>query len=64
MNLAVLYAIVLAMLSITTMEKQKSVDGIRGLFSLEPYFVLSPIGIDKSWPIHTSLYFSLLSTIS
>jgi hypothetical protein len=56
-NLAVLYVVVLAMWSMTAMKKQKSNDGIRGLFFLEPWYTLWPVGIDKSWPIHTSSQF-------
>jgi hypothetical protein len=40
------------MWSMTAMKKQKSNDGIRGLFFLEPFYTLGPVGIDKSWPIH------------
>jgi hypothetical protein len=46
----------------TAMNKQKSNDGIRGLFFLEPFYTLWPaVGIDKSWPLHTSSHFSMLS---
>jgi hypothetical protein len=43
-------------------EQQKSNDGIRGLF-LELCYTLWPVGIDKSWPIHTSSNFTMLSNI-
>jgi hypothetical protein len=45
------------------MKQQKSNDGIRGLFFLEPWYTLWPVGIDKSWPIHTSSNFTMLSNI-
>jgi hypothetical protein len=48
----------------TAMKQQKSNDGIRGLFFLEPCYTLWPVGIDKSWPIHTSSNFAMLSIIS
>jgi hypothetical protein len=47
----------------TPMKKQESIDGIRGLFFLEPCYILWPVGIDKSWPIHTSSNITMLSNI-
>jgi hypothetical protein len=43
-----------AFICIAAVKQQKSNDEFRGLFSLEPYYTLWPVGIDKSWPIHTS----------
>jgi hypothetical protein len=41
-------------------EKPKSNDGIRGLFFLEPWYTLWPVGIGQSWPTQTSSQFSKL----
>jgi hypothetical protein len=51
------------MLSVTAMKQQKSNDVTRGLL-LEPCYTLSPVGIEKSWPIHTSSDFAMLSNSS
>jgi hypothetical protein len=45
------------------MKKQKSNDGIRGHFFLEPCYTLLPVGIDLSWPINTSSNVTMLSDI-
>jgi hypothetical protein len=40
---------------------KKLSDGFQGLFSLELCYTLWPVGIDKSWPIHMSSQFVMLS---